>query len=441
MLIDKEYPATHSMSTSWFIADNDGNVAIFDFNENGPIPCNIPESSADGVLEDDFVFPDKQGVRNFNFNDKQADLIIECLNSVEKFEECEHYIVLIDVAQTDRFLQSALRCNYLSACYSKSKGLYLIDTHGGEDQAQEMLQNGVILKAEVLYLFETDDRYDKTSDSVLFTHDDILERFPFYLYQQPYWTDFLTERTFVPKHKFNIKQFNPKDQKRVLRLPVNFDECSKLQIAEFLPSGCTGSDYESIENHNFALLPMSDGNSKYVRIDFPGVGGWSSCYTEKPTILFIGLKKDRDLLFKQDPVLCTKSNTIFPYETLFFEKEEPVRKTTGKIDQVFLSKIQTLFPNWNDYFSCYADYWDEVFDIVNPHVVVIEDGVFEKVARDLNILDKKISILGKEYPYFLLSELNDQKNNIESLANLPYRGKKFLYSLDKETMDKWLKMQ
>ena len=26
MKIDKEYPATHSMSTAWYVADEDGNV-------------------------------------------------------------------------------------------------------------------------------------------------------------------------------------------------------------------------------------------------------------------------------------------------------------------------------------------------------------------------------------------------------------------------------
>ncbi len=31
----KEYPATHSMDTAWYIADEDGNVGIVDFNESG----------------------------------------------------------------------------------------------------------------------------------------------------------------------------------------------------------------------------------------------------------------------------------------------------------------------------------------------------------------------------------------------------------------------
>lgn len=28
MLLDKEYPATHSMSTAWYMVDDDDNVAI-----------------------------------------------------------------------------------------------------------------------------------------------------------------------------------------------------------------------------------------------------------------------------------------------------------------------------------------------------------------------------------------------------------------------------
>lgn len=44
MIIDKEYPATHSMSTAWYIVDEDGNVGIMDVNENGPSIVNYRET-------------------------------------------------------------------------------------------------------------------------------------------------------------------------------------------------------------------------------------------------------------------------------------------------------------------------------------------------------------------------------------------------------------
>ena len=42
MKTTKEFPATHSMSTQWFVVDEEGNIALFDFDENGPVPVNIP---------------------------------------------------------------------------------------------------------------------------------------------------------------------------------------------------------------------------------------------------------------------------------------------------------------------------------------------------------------------------------------------------------------
>ena len=36
MKTTKEYPATHSMSTAWYIVDDEGNVGILDYNENQP---------------------------------------------------------------------------------------------------------------------------------------------------------------------------------------------------------------------------------------------------------------------------------------------------------------------------------------------------------------------------------------------------------------------
>ena len=35
MKFDKEYPATHSMETAWYAADEDGNVALIMYNDNG----------------------------------------------------------------------------------------------------------------------------------------------------------------------------------------------------------------------------------------------------------------------------------------------------------------------------------------------------------------------------------------------------------------------
>lgn len=43
MKFDKEYPAIHSMETAWYAADEDGNVALIMYNDNGPVPENLPD--------------------------------------------------------------------------------------------------------------------------------------------------------------------------------------------------------------------------------------------------------------------------------------------------------------------------------------------------------------------------------------------------------------
>ena len=52
----KEFPATHSMSTEWFVVDEEGNIALFDFDENGPVPVDIPVESSSCLMtsEEDF---------------------------------------------------------------------------------------------------------------------------------------------------------------------------------------------------------------------------------------------------------------------------------------------------------------------------------------------------------------------------------------------------
>lgn len=46
MKIDKEYPATHSMSTSWYMVDDEGNVGIMQFDDNGPIPLGVRQDGS-----------------------------------------------------------------------------------------------------------------------------------------------------------------------------------------------------------------------------------------------------------------------------------------------------------------------------------------------------------------------------------------------------------
>ena len=52
MITGKEFPSTHSMDTAWFAVDLDGNVAIFQFEEEGPGLVPFTDIHTDELLLD-----------------------------------------------------------------------------------------------------------------------------------------------------------------------------------------------------------------------------------------------------------------------------------------------------------------------------------------------------------------------------------------------------
>ena len=76
MKIDKEYPATHSMATAWYCVDEDGNVGVFDIEDNGPVPRKgAREEFIDDLLFDKFVKGDRSKIREIPLTKEQ----IKCL--------------------------------------------------------------------------------------------------------------------------------------------------------------------------------------------------------------------------------------------------------------------------------------------------------------------------------------------------------------------------
>ena len=72
MIIDKEYPATHSMSTAWYCVDEDGNVGIVDIHDYGPIPDECDnEKEVNDMFWYDFSSEGSDGVRDLNLTPEQ----------------------------------------------------------------------------------------------------------------------------------------------------------------------------------------------------------------------------------------------------------------------------------------------------------------------------------------------------------------------------------
>ena len=67
MITDKEYPATHSMSTAWYCVDEDGNVGIFDICDYGPVPDGTKgDGNVNDMLWHDLSSKGEDCVRDLN---------------------------------------------------------------------------------------------------------------------------------------------------------------------------------------------------------------------------------------------------------------------------------------------------------------------------------------------------------------------------------------
>ena len=111
MKLEKEYPATHSMSTAWYVADEEGNVGIMDFNENGPVPWQTePETAVDYLVfrhEEDY----KQKIYlNIDLTDEQIDDLLGAPHSPENLQDVSYWfdcVLQIDRDKENVFLELA----------------------------------------------------------------------------------------------------------------------------------------------------------------------------------------------------------------------------------------------------------------------------------------------------------------------------------------------
>ena len=122
----KEFPATHSMSTAWYIADADGNVAFFDFEENGPVPV---DADPDNGIDADFLAflgnKDDDGIPTLNFTDEQIEDLISSLHNLDNEMDYLCNFVEINTACEKEF-REIFKCEENTLCFSRKKGIYYI---------------------------------------------------------------------------------------------------------------------------------------------------------------------------------------------------------------------------------------------------------------------------------------------------------------------------
>lgn len=282
MKTNREYPATHSMSTAWYIVDDEGNVGILDYNENGPVPHGIPEHGISelvwGLWDDSKRYkriPIKLTIEQIYENMSKG-------HSPEDEDLWYDCIVKIKTESKDRFLQlcNDKRINEC-ICISEDEGLYIFDAfdctdheHGNWGAAlkgsplETILKEGIIQQAYRLIDFDNDDTFNSSSEVP--EHSKNYDSCAFFIYHQPYWEDFLPQKMSIPEHPVNIDQLPEEIKNKVHHIPGNFRNIDTFQIAEFYPSDttyCLADPIVLIDGCEYNLLPLPDGTKAYLLSD------------------------------------------------------------------------------------------------------------------------------------------------------------------------------
>lgn len=323
MIKDKEYPATHSMMTSWYAIDLDGNVAILEFGHNGPVPQCIAfeENTPEDVIFSEIPTSEEGLMPCLNLTDKQIANLISARERKETFPS--EYEGSRKLGETESELFSIERTGIYQSLLddietNPDKGFpytFTKDSLSNTEFNNELLTGlfkeaesvkinrfcyfyGIVdVKPEYLkpfekYLMESDNKfmnpYCRLSEtSTLYYLDcdldekpdirkyvsayyelvkyDICqnESTPFFYYKQEDWLTDPIEKIKTPLNVFKEEQMNQKARAKALRLPIKFSNVEKIQIAEYYGFCTHGEGDDEVIINGVAYTCLMNENDTY----------------------------------------------------------------------------------------------------------------------------------------------------------------------------------
>jgi len=461
MKTNKEYPATHSMSTAWYIADEDGNVGILNCNENGPVPWETEQTCVNDLIfghEEDYKT--KKFIK-INLTESQIYELLENPRPPISCSDDKFYnnvVAQIEKEHQDAFLQFVNHNKMDCLTISEPLGLYSVDLFDNP-HTKELLKSGFVTQFFDIKEFDDDimihySDVDGKSNDVVWDYDGVFKSSPYFIYTQPYSPDYLAERIIVPKESVKLSQVPEALRRRIHRIPMKFNECPKLQIAEFVPcSFTTYSPTEIIDGCYYYEMPLSNGDKAYILLDIDGIDFFLYCsekekyhcedcanccahcfahtFTATPTVMMV-VNPFRDFDYKYNVVsdFIIQNSIMLPFLPRI---PYPTKKSMAFVMDV-KEKISE-----NDLENLYLKnqkYLDDMFRRFNPNVVIADYHTM-KLLNKVYVFEKGVIDLGwKKIPFYLESDIENHRSEIESLAAQPYQGKKFPLVISVEEMQK-----
>lgn len=465
----KEYPATHSMSTAWYMVDEDGNVGIMEFNENGPVPWLANQQFGADELVFRYHNYENDTCLNIKLNDDQIDDLIEEPHSPEEEEYWCDCVVQIDLKQEKEFLKLAKRKDFvIELCVSQNRGLYLIEADAsicfdnGDNPKKHsaldiMIENKIITKVYRIKDFWITDDWNNGE----IVHTKNFSSAPYYLYHQPYWPEYLPKCMNTPKNPVKFDQLPPELQKLTLKIPVKFGENETFQIDRWHPCDTHGDNkyilFEGCEyTHHWSgdayrrdifISPNDFVNYCSQKKRYECVECSSCChtcligrYTHEPTVIVVKNLFDTDISFLLSSDIIHRHCIELPYlpkipiqipvET--HDKSDSKYKTNISDEEIKERINKDLL---KELFQRNHQWLEETILRFNPHVIILSDQIIDIISSVFQIDHEQIEIGGLRFPLCLISKVEENRSEIERLAQQAYRGKNIPYSIPMKEME------
>ena len=466
MIKDKEYPATHSMSTAWYVSDEDGNVAIMDYNDNGPVPWETEQTSIEELVYGHCENYETHDFIAVELTDDQIDDLMENPHQPEEEDYWWDCIFQIDLEQERDFLELAKNPDIsIELCISKKRGLYSVDCYDCTKEREKkyivkdsstlkkMIAHGMIkqiYKAKYFYINE-----EWKDDKIVFEHK--FSSAPYFIYEQPYWNTLLAERLNVPVNPVKISQFPPALRRRIPRVPIKFSECQKFQIAEWIPCCFDGEEEININGFVYQPIVLTDGSKAYVYTTQGGVSFFDYCsekskyeckecshacrtvhgneYTKEPTVMFVFhpfSDYDFSMTVRSDVIIRHSIRIPLLYKIPYKHPEDFWMSKDDVMEKVTENMI-------TNYFLKNHKHFEEMVLRFNPQVIILEKKTKEILSQQYFMDERSIRINDNLFPYYTSDKIEAYREDITRLALLPYRGIEMPYMIPLEKLEQYKK--
>lgn len=445
---NKEYPATHSMATSWFGIDKDGNVALIKFDDNGPVPYDCGDQGLEEIICNNMTEGGEDEVRNLNFTLEQAHELMKKLEA-PTLEELDFLrIVWISPKHTGTFKKLCLK-NYKNifldfpyVIICEDARLYIADFYEwGEEDKKYLLDNNIITG---LYRFSIDVYTDWDNDITKNAHNNTMEGYPYFLYQQPYSPNLPTDLTYIPAVPMKAEQLSDTARSNALHFPILFKDNPHIFMEEFFQCNTYGDTQVSYEGIRKVSKRSSDIGTKkvLVRENILGVPDCKRCgkcqfpkhpyYKEFPMTQYglsptvIGLVAPIDVYDPdcRPPHYKEWSEKRINKERLLWLPVIPGVPTQQRDSTGYGSGLKGSIrkQDMKEWFSNCRCNFEESVSAIYPRAIVATQEADRIINEFFQPVNNSIDIAGNSYPYFVMTEDTNYIDEINTLAQLPYRG-------------------